>query len=155
MNLTGLKTLKIIHIQIEDILKKLNWYMLKPQGKSNKYARQEVDTLERKCQHMKTVNKRVKSKNISVNTRIKCRCIWTVYYLELKCRHMSWKCRHMKTVSKVQKVSTPDIEVSTHMDNSQTFEDWCQVSTHEFEVSTHGDSVFQLKEEGLKCRHMF
>ena len=29
-----------------------------------------------------------------------------------------------------------------------------QVSTHDFEVSTHGDSVYQLKEEGLKCRHM-
>ena len=30
-----------------------------------------------------------------------------------------------------------------------------QESTHEIEVSTHGDSVLQLKNEGLKCWHTF
>ena len=30
-----------------------------------------------------------------------------------------------------------------------------QVLTHEFEVSTHEDNTYQLKEEGLKCQHMW
>ena len=29
-----------------------------------------------------------------------------------------------------------------------------QVSTHDFEVLTHRDSMYQLKYEGMKCRHI-
>ena len=59
----------------------------------------------------------------------------------------------MKTMSKELKVSTHKNEVSTHVDNSQTLKTDDQVSTCEFKVLTYGDSMYQLKEEGLKCQH--
>ena len=45
---------------------------------------------------------------------------------------MTFKCRHMDTKAKLLK--TDD-----------------QISTHEFDVLILGDSMYQLKEGGLKC----
>ena len=52
------------------------------------------------------------------------------------------------------KVSTHDIDVSTHRDRGLTFEIDDQELTHDLEVLTHEYSIYQPKNEGLKCRHM-
>ena len=83
MNLTGLKTLNIVYIQREDLLKNLDWLMLKwPRKNKEVCSGQEVST------HVLEVSTYEDSKQFDIEVSTHWVEEWTVSKLELKCRHM-------------------------------------------------------------------